>query len=231
MDQAENNTGLRESILSKLSAKAALTQKVYDNTFAVFNSLKELLHEMSSEISDALEERGRRVRIEYRDRGKFEAQLQVADDILIFSMHTDVFEFNREHIIWQNPYIKNDTSASYCGIISIYNFLSDSFKYNRMSDEGYLIARIFVNREMEYFAEGKRQESMRHDKFGTGKIDRDALTRIIEAAVDYSVDFDLLVPRYDSVKVITADQLTTKLENSKMVTGKRLGYEFNSDDV
>ena len=62
-------------------------------------------------------------------------------------------------------------------------------------------------------------------------IDRAALLNIIENAIDYTVDFDLLVPPYDAVKVVTVDQLNTKIENSKMQTGKRLGYKFNSDDI
>jgi len=32
-------------------------------------------------------------------------------------------------------------------MISIYNFLSDSFKFNRVNDIGYLIARVFTNKE------------------------------------------------------------------------------------
>lgn len=222
---------IRNGIIEKLSNKASLNQQVFDNTFSVFGNLKEVLHEMSSEIDDTLEEAGKEVRIEYRDRGKFEAQLQIADDILIFSMHSNVFEFNREHIIWQNSYVRQARENSYCGMINIYNFLSDSFRYNRSADEGYLIGRIFINREMQYFVEGKRQISMRHNSFGTQRIDRAALLNIIENAIDYTVDFDLLVPPYDAVKVVTVDQLNTKIENSKMQTGKRLGYKFNSDDI
>ena len=179
---------IRGSLIEKLSQKASLSQKVFDNTFSVFGRLKEVLHEMSSEIDDALEEEGKdEVKIEYRDRGKFEAQLQIAEDILIFSMHSNVFEFNREHIIWQNSYVRDNRDNSYCGIINIYNFLSDSFKYNRSADEGYLIGRIFVNREMQYFVEGKRQISMRHNNFGTQRIDRDALLNIVETAIDYTM--------------------------------------------
>ena len=36
--------------------------------------------------------------------------------------------------------------GTFCGIINIYNFLSDSFKYNRESDLGYLVGRIFINK-------------------------------------------------------------------------------------
>ena len=223
---------IRGSLIEKLSQKASLSQKVFDNTFSGFGRLKEVRHEMSSEIDDALEEEGKdEVKIEYRDRGKFEAQLQIAEDILIFSMHSNVFEFNREHIIWQNSYVRDNRDNSYCGIINIYNFLSDSFKYNRSADEGYLIGRIFVNREMQYFVEGKRQISMRHNNFGTQRIDRDALLNIVETAIDYTIDFDLLVPPYDAVKIVSVDQLNTKIENSKIQTGKRLGYKFCSDDI
>ncbi len=228
----DGDTGLRREIIDILSGKSNLKQVVYDNTFAVFNELKEVLHEMSSELNDATEEiLDKRVRIEYRDRGKFEAQLQVAGDILIFSMHTNVFEFNRDHVIWKNPYVQADKGNSYCGVINIYNFLADSFKYNRNSDEGYLIGRIFVNREKHYFVEGKRQTGIRHSDFGKDVITREVLVDIIEKAVKYALEFDLLAPPYNEVKVVNVDQLNTKIENSKMQTGKRLGYTFDIDDV
>ena len=225
-------TPLRSKILDTIIRKSTLKQRIFDNTFSAFNELKETLLEMASELDDELDGKlDRRVRLEYRDRGKFEAQLQVANDILIFQMHTDIFEFAADHPIWQNPYVQGDRENSYCGMINIYNFLSDSFRYNRSADEGYLIGRIFINREMQYFVEGKRQISMRHNNFGTQRIDRDALLNIVETAIDYTIDFDLLVPPYDAVKIVSVDQLNTKIENSKMQTGKRLGYKFNSDDI
>ena len=86
----------------------------------------------------------RRVRLEYRDRGKFEAQLQVANDLLIFRCTPTSSRFDANHLIWQKPLrAQADQENSYCGLISIYNFLSDSFKFNRNADEGYLIGRIF----------------------------------------------------------------------------------------
>ena len=131
------NTPLRTTILETIVRKSNLKQKVYDHTFAVFNLLKEMLLEMASEMDDALEgQLDRRVRLEYRDRGKFEAQLQVSNDLLVFQMHTDVFQFPADHLLWQNPYVQADCENSYCGIINIYNFLSDSFKFNRNADEG-----------------------------------------------------------------------------------------------
>lgn len=224
----DSSSAMRQSIVDKLSKKAALTLQVYNNTFSVFNELKDTLHEMSTELSDALEELGqRKVRIEYRDRGKFEAQLQVADEILIFSMHTNVFEFNHEHAVWENPYVKESSVNSHCGMVNIYNFLADSFKYNRSEDEGYLIGRFFVNHQKSYFFEGKPQVATTHDRFGDEQINRASLIEIVEAAISYALDFDLLVPPYQSVKIASVDQFNTKMENAKLQTGKRLGYSFD----
>ena len=225
-------TPLRSKILDTIIRKSTLKQRIFDNTFSAFNELKETLLEMASELDDELDGKlDRRVRLEYRDRGKFEAQLQVANDILIFQMHTDIFEFAADHPIWQNPYVQGDRENSYCGLINIYNFLSDSFKFNRNADEGYLIGRIFINREKRFFVEGKRQTSMRPMAFGSAEITREALVKIIETAVYYAINFDLLMPPYEDNKRVTVDQFNTKMDNSKFTTGKRIGYEFNVDDI
>lgn len=221
----------RSEIVDTLKKKATLKQTVYDNTYSVMTQLKEILQEYAVEANELLEGADRRVKLEYRDRGKHEAQLQLAGDILIFSMHTNVFQFERENIIWKNSYVQKSKENSYCGVINIYNFLTDSFKYNRQSDEGYLIGRLFINREMQYLVEGKRQVSFRHNNFGNGVITTEALTEIIESAIGYTLEFDLLVPPFDTIKIASVEQMNTKIENSRQQTGKRMGYLYNSDDV
>ncbi len=227
-----DTTPLRVRILDTLVRKSTLKQKVFDHTFAVFNLLKETLLEMASELDDQLDGRlDRRVRIEYRDRGKFEVQLQVANDVLIFQMHTDVFDFDAQHPVRQTPYVQADAENAYCGVVNIYNFLSDSFKFNRNADEGYLIGRLFINRERRYFVEGKWQTSLRAADFGRAEIDRDALVTVLEEAIDFALGFDLLTTPYETLARVTVDQFNTKMDNSKFVTGKRLGYEFDTKDV
>ena len=223
---------LRERILATIINKSTLKQHIFDNAFATFNELKDVLFEIASELDDDLDGKlDKRVRIEYRDRGKFEAQLQIASDLLIFRMHTDVFEFDSNHIIWQNEYVQAERDNSYCGVIDIYNFLSDSFKFNRNADEGYLFGRIFINREKCFFVEGKRQTLVRPMAFGKEKITREDLVAIMETAINYAINFDLLVPSYEDNKRVTVDQFNSKMDNSKFITGKRIGYEFNVDDI
>ncbi len=119
----------------------------------------------------------------------------------------------------------------YCGVINIFNFLADSFKYNRVNDLGYLVARIFVNKENHFFVEGKRQSDEVVKDFAVDTISPGILRQIIETAIQYSIEFDLLLPRYDQVKLATVEQMREKISHSKMTTGKRLGFAFNSDDV
>ncbi|HUW06338.1 MAG TPA: hypothetical protein VMW01_08745 [Williamwhitmania sp.] len=221
----------KELIVETLSSKASLKQKIYDNTLGVMEMLKEVLHEITTDINLNIKGLDKRIRLEYSEKGKFEAEMRMAGDVLIFSMHSNIFEFDRDHSVWKLSYVQDDKMRSYCGIINIYNFLSDSFKYNRYDDLGYLIGRIFVNKDMHYFVEGKRQMGFLYSNFGSSIIDKVALRKIVETSMLYTLEFDLLVPPYDNVKIASVAQVTEKIENSKVQTGKRLGYKFNSDDV
>lgn len=224
-----DNDTLRDKILATVVRKSTLKQQVFDASFAVMNELKETLFEMAAEMDDQLDGRlDKRVRIEYRDRGKFEAQVQVADDQLIFRMHTDAFRFEQSHDVWRIPYVAANADNAYCGVVNIYNFLSDSFKYNRNGDEGYLIGRLFINRERSFFAEGKGQP-FGVESFGQRPIDRESLLAVLEAAIDYSLDFDLLMPTYEAEQRVTVDQFNTRMDNSKFTTGKRLGYPIDAE--
>jgi hypothetical protein len=146
-------------------------------------------------------------------------------------MHSNIFQFDREHPAWKTPYIQKNKYNAYSGIINIYNFLFDSFKYSRLDDLGYLIARIFINHENQYLVEGKRQMGMLFTNYGNEAISRSALQVIISTAIQYSLEFDLLVPPYDTVKIATVGQAEAKIQHSRVITGKRLGFQFNSDDV
>lgn len=218
-------------IVDTLLEKSGMKQEVYEKTFETFSLIKNVLHELATELNIDLKNSDKRVRLEFRDRGKFEAEIRVAGDILIFSMHSNVFEFDRDHSVWKLPYVQANKLNSYCGMINIYNFLTDSFKYNRNEDLGYLIGRLFVNRENHYFVEGKRQMGFLYNNFGQATVNKEAIRKIIESAILYSLEFDLLVPPYDMVKIASVAQMNTKIESSKLQTGKRLGFKFNSDDV
>jgi len=218
--------------LDGMILKTNLKQEVYRKSLASFEMLKEVLREMADEYRVILKDKvDDQILPSFQEKGLFEAEFKIGGDILIFSMHSNVFVFNREHPLWQLDYVKNNPLNSYCGVFNIYNFLNDSFKYNRLEDLGYLIARIFVNRENHFFVEGKRQTKEVVKDFGSDVLTKQNLKEIIEVAVQYAVDFDLLVPPYDQVKIASVEQMHAEINHSRIQTGKRLGYKFNSDDV
>ena len=221
----------KEQILKTISVKSVIKQQVYDKTFSTFSTIKSALNSISVNFNANLNGIDKRVHLQYRDNGEFDAQLKVAGDLLVFSMHSNAFEFDRNHPVWQLSYVKNNPYSSICGMISIYNFLFDSFRYSREEDLGYLIARIFVNKDGLYFVEGKRQMGNWCNNFGLSQIDEDVLRDVIYSAVQYSLEFDLLVPPYDNVKIVSVSQINSKIESRRFQTGKRLGFTFNSDDI
>ncbi len=221
----------KDLILQSMSEKSSTKQNVYHTTLEVFHELKSILQEIENEYNQVLQGADSRVLFSYKDNGIFEAELKFSGDILIFQMHSNVFEFNREHNIWKLSYVKDNYLNSFVGIINVYNFLSDSFKYKRYEDLGYLVGRIFINRDRHYFVEGKKQLSFLFNDFGKSIITREALKEIVETTISYALDFDLLVPPYEHVKLTSVGQVAQKRQFSKQVTGKRLGFQFNTDDI
>jgi hypothetical protein len=222
---------IKSNILSNLKDKSEVKQQVYDNTLSVLSDIKELLQELKKEFNEQLKKSDQRIRLDYKDNGIYGAQLKIAGDLVIFAMHSNVFEFDRGHGIWKTSYVQSDKTASYCGIINIYNFLSDSFKYNRMQDLGYLVGRIFINKDFHYFSEGKRQLGFFFNDFGNKVLDKESLASMIILAINYTLEFDLLVPPYDTVKIASVEQISDRIQLSKLQTGKRLGFHFNADDI
>ena len=169
----------KEQILTALEMKSLIKQKVYDQTFEIFNTVKIVLQDIVDEYNASLNIKDSRINFEYKERGEFEAQLKVAGDILIFTMHSNIFEFDRDHNVWKLNYIKENAIYSFCGIINIYNFLADSFKYNRLDDLGYLVTRMFVNVDKHFFVEGKRQQAYLYNNFGKSVLTKEIIQDII----------------------------------------------------
>ena len=58
----------------------------------------------------------------------------------------------------------------------------------------------------------------------------DSAREILHSAIKYTVNFDLLLPEFDMIKIITVNDMM-QLENQIMTipTAKRLGYRFEKD--
>lgn len=216
-------------LFEALIKKASLKQTVYDNTLKTFKLFNNTIHDIVKEYHRANLKADRPIPFEFKKKGAFEIEMKFGGDILLFLMHTNVFEIPRTHEVMATSYVKEDKERSYCGIINIYNFLADSFKYNRVNDIGYLIGRVFINKDMHYFIEGKREIGFLYNNFNTSTMDRQSVKEIVESAIRYTINFDLLTPLYDNVKEVSLFDMRSTLDNITLKTGKRMGFKFQAD--
>lgn len=219
-----------ELILKSLKEKSSLKQDVYSNTHNAFKMMKICAMQVVEDIKAGIEAIDSRIVVGFQEKGEFEFEIRIAGDLLIFSMHTNVFEFDKPHQIWRNSYVKDDPSRSFCGIINIYNFLNDSFLFNRINDLGYVIGRVFVNKENHYFVEGKRQLGFLYNDFVHAVIDEASLKSVVESTVLYCLSFDLFTPPFDAIKEVSVSDMQTANDNMQIKTGKRLGFRFQVDN-
>ncbi len=225
MEEAESY----EHVLRLLENKASVKQQIFNTTSTVFNQFKVVLQEICQDMQSDFSKIDQNVEISYSDRGDFEAQLKFSGDVLVLSMHSNVFSFPPEHEINKLKYVQEDPSRKYCGIIHLHNFLADSLKYNRSSDIGYLIGRIFINKEEHFFVDGQSQLGFLFNSFWKGKLKKDQIRKILELAIIYCMDFDLLTPPFETVRQISLEEKQYMGSNSGYPTGKRMGYKFKQE--
>jgi hypothetical protein len=145
-------------------------------------------------------------------------------------MHTNIFLFDHSHNIWNTSYVQDDNTRAYCGLVNIYNFLADSVRYKRVNDVGYLVGRVFMNKEDHFFVEGKRQMGFLYNNFSADHLSSEKIKDVIESSILYCLNFEMLTPPYDSVKEVNYNQLNEFAQTMNSATGKRLGFRFMSDE-
>ena len=224
-----NKKAKTNELFTTLVKKATLKQTVYRNTLETLNLLKSGMALLASEYDSLALKEAKKIPFTYKDRGEFEAELRFAGDTLVFLMHSNVFEIPRDHEVMNTPYIKEDKERTFCGIINIFNFLNDSFKYNRLNDIGYLIGRILINKDKHYFTEGKREIGFLYNSFGVTVMNEKNASDILQSAIYYTINFDLLTPPYNDVKEVTLQEFISAVDSIKLITGKRLGFKFQAD--
>ena len=215
------------NILKLLKEKSSVKQEVYKITKEVFSEIQEILrakaNRLKAQVSDA------NVTISYEELGDFDANLKFSGDTLLFHMHTNIFDFKPSHQIHNTSYVKKDKMRSFCGVINVYNFLSDSLKYKRLNDAGFLIARIFINKDSHFFIEGDKELGFLFNDFINQQINKEKIDEIINSAMQYSLNFDLETPDFNDVKIVSVHQILDINNNHKIKTAKRLGFKLSHE--
>jgi hypothetical protein len=222
---------LQDQIIKVIKEKSSVKQDIFQETRAAFCMLKDIAKTEADNLKRAVLAIDKRVAIEFNDRSEFMFELKVAGDLLVFQMHTNIFEFDGGHYIKKSPYVLHNEMRSFCGLMSVYNFLADSFKYYRVNDVGYLMGRIFVNKETHYFVESKnRKITIGHNDFGNEKFTAEKALNLLQTIILATLEFDLYTPPYETQKEITVSEINESTSNINIQTGKRLGFKFQFED-
>jgi len=220
----ENNKMNTEELGKQIHSKTLLLNSIIDNTKNAFDMMRSFSSKIINELSVTYPKE-----FVFTDKNEREFEIRFGSDILVFMMHTNVFEFSRYHEVMRLPYIQQDKNRSFSGVINIYNFLTDSFDYNRDYDIGYLIGRVFINKENHYFIEGKREVGMLYSNFNTSVINQESVESIVKSSMEYANNFDLLTTPFDEVKEITVEEIKNHVASKNHITAKRLGFVFQQD--
>lgn len=218
----------KAAIVELLKQKASTKQELYELMQNIFAEVKTKLQTMVNYLQKEVGAIDNRVVVEYEENGSFEARIKFSGDVLLFSMHSNIFSFDENHQVHKSKYVQQDGRNQYFGMLQIHNFLADSFKYKRMNDLGYLIGRVFINREKHFFVEGKRQLGFMFSDLDKQILNDNYVDSIIESAIISALDFELLVPPFDKVRELTVFQKIQQQGNASFKTGKRLGFELSA---
>lgn len=220
----------KKQVVELLKSKALLKQEVYHNTIKWFDVFKTEIEKCVNDIRKELSDNADKIRLRLKETSPNEVQLFIGSDVVIFQMHTNVFKIASDNYVHQSSYIRSNPNNAFCGVINIYNFLADSYEFNRFQDYGYLISRVFINKESHFFVEGKGQLEFVYKDFLNQILTKEIVEDIVLKVSAYAIDFDLLTPPYEKVAIVTVNELLSKTNETKIKTGKRLGFKFKSDN-
>lgn len=218
----------QKALKDLLESRSILKQDVFDNTKATFEKFSAIISESLNELRVQVPDE--RVRLNVKEKSGFDKHVYIGSDVLVFNMHSNVFRFPDDNPIWKTSYLTKNREFGYCGIINIYNFLADSFLQGRLHDPGYLIGRIFVNKENHFIVEGKGQLGFLFRDLMNSELTADKMKQIVEIAFAHAIEFDLLAPPYEAVSTVNVMQMKALSSNLQLKTGKRLGFKFQAEE-
>lgn len=215
-----------ENIVQALQEKAVVKQHIYRINKEVFQQLRTMGEETIQLLKKRFQDIDKTVPFDVIDQGEFEFQLLFGGDVLIFSMQTNVQVFGEEHILSKSPYVQEAPERGYYGTITVYNFLADSVRYNRLNDAGYLLARMMLNCDAHFYIEGIRALNFLHPDIAENKISVAILKKFIEISILLAAEQDLHAPPYQDVQFIP---LGAKLAD-QMAGAAKVGFQMKVKD-
>lgn len=212
-------------IAQVIENKSAVKQQTYRNLCKSFKQLEKEARKVIKQVKASVASKDDDITLSVTKINNQEFHVHIAGELLVFLMHTNVIVLDDAHGYSKSEYVQQDKSRKYLGQINIYNFMADSFKYNRLKDPGYLIARLFINVENHFLVEGERQLNFMFEKVSSEPVTHTDLNIIAQLSISQSLDNDLITSPFPSIRVISLHQ---KIEKSQELGGgHKIGFQMS----
>jgi hypothetical protein len=214
-----------EHIQYLLESKSTAKQVTYKNLLSAFSILSKESKRIVNELKKKVKPGDEDVTVDFKIINEHEFHVKLAGDLLIFVLHTNVVTFSDEHDVMKSTYMQEKEVNRYFGQIMIYNFMSDSVKYNRMNDPGYLIARVLINHESRFLVEGEGQLGLLFSAISEKPISEADLNSMVKFSLTIAIENDLMAPPFPQVQFITLFQKTEKTQ--ELGAGQKIGFKMS----
>ncbi len=214
-----------EHIQQLLESKSTAKQVTYKNLLSAFSILSKESKRIVQELKKKVKPGDEDVTVDFKIVNEHEFHVKLAGDLLIFVLHTNVITFGDDHAVMKATYMQEKEVNRYFGQIMIYNFMSDSVKYNRLNDPGYLIARILINHESRFLVEGEGQLGFLFNTISEKPSDESDLNSIVKLSLTIAIENDLMAPPFPQVQFITLFQKTEKTQ--ELGAGQKIGFKMS----
>ena len=129
----------------------------YRNVCDAFKQLQQSAQSFIDDIGAKTTKRDSDIQLSVESINGQEFHIRIAGDLLVFVLHTNIITLPDDCEYNKNNYVADQPLRKYPGQINVYNFMADSFEFNRLNDPGYLLARLLINSENYFIVEGDRQ--------------------------------------------------------------------------
>lgn len=220
----EQNPSLH--IAQLLTSKSDVKQLTYRNVCKAFAALREEAVKITTDINAKTNTEDEDLVLSVEEIGEHEFHLKVAGDLLVFFLHTNIITLSDDYSYNKSDYVSENPLRKYLGQINVYNFMSDSLKFNRVNDPGYLLSRLMVNFEDRFIVEGDGQINFMFESVSTKELEAMDLNVLIQLIVMQAVENDLVAPPFQKIRGLTLQQKITKTE--VLGAGNKIGFQMSS---
>lgn len=219
-------TKLNERINTLVNEKVTVAELVKKNCTGWFDVFKSEAQKVIQHLYTSVKDKSLQPLLNYDEKGSRQCSVRVGEDFIVAHLQANTFRFDDAHFLNKTSYVKSNPENGFCGIINVYSFLSDSILKSKDKDVGFLVARVFINKENHFFVEGKKQIGLLYNDFANDIIDASKIEIIIKAVLVFAMEHDLFVPPFEVVQSLTVNELENNVFTSSLSGEKQLGYRI-----